>query len=119
MIFAKPKSATFTRPRRSSKMFLRLDVAMDDALVVGELQRVANLRHDGQRLPARHASAMQQLPQAHAVHIFHEEEIQPIGAAKVIDGDDAGMVELGQRSRFARKALGKGCVLPDIRAAGS
>jgi hypothetical protein len=27
----------------------RLDVAVDDALVVRELQRVANLRHDRQR----------------------------------------------------------------------
>ena len=29
---------------------LRLDVAVDDALLVRELQRLANLRHNGQRL---------------------------------------------------------------------
>ena len=33
---------------------LRLDVAMDDPLVVGELQGIANLRHDGQGLLGRH-----------------------------------------------------------------
>jgi hypothetical protein len=46
---------------------------VDDALVVRELQRVANLRHDGQRLARRNASGVQQLPQVHAVHEFHEE----------------------------------------------
>ena len=48
---------------------------MDNALVVGELQRVANLRHDGQRLARGNAAAREQLPQVHAVHEFHEEEI--------------------------------------------
>jgi len=65
---------------------LRLDVAMDDALVVGELGRIANVRHDDQRLARRNAAARQKLPQVHAIHIFHQEEIQPVRAAEVVNG---------------------------------
>ena len=54
----------------------RLDVAMDDALVVGILQCVANLRHDGQRLARGNAPGVQQLPQVHAVHEFHQEVVK-------------------------------------------
>ena len=40
----------------SSKMLLRLDVAVDDASVVRVLKRVAYRRHHGQRLCRREAS---------------------------------------------------------------
>ena len=59
---------------------LRLDVAMDDALVVRELERVANLRHDGQRLARRDASGVEQLSQVHAVHEFHQEVVKRLRA---------------------------------------
>jgi hypothetical protein len=49
---------------------------VDDALVVRELERVANLGHDCQRLPRRDASGMKQLSQVHAVHKFHEEVVK-------------------------------------------
>ena len=52
---------------------------MDDALVMRELQRVANLRHDGQRLARRNAAGVEQLPQVHAVHKFHEEIVEWAG----------------------------------------
>ena len=57
----------------------RLDVAVDDALVVRELQRVANLRDDGQRLARRDASRVKQLPQIHAIHKFHQEVVKTAG----------------------------------------
>jgi CitMHS family citrate-Mg2+:H+ or citrate-Ca2+:H+ symporter len=41
---------------------LRLDVAMHDAVVVGALQRLANRRHDGQRLLWREAARLHRLP---------------------------------------------------------
>ncbi len=56
---------------------LRFDVAMDDALVVRELEGVADLRHDGQRLPRGDAPGVEELPQVHAVHELHEEVIHP------------------------------------------
>ena len=72
---------------------LRLDVAVDDAPVVGELQRVAQRRHDGQRLFRRELSRAQKLAQIHAVHKFHEQEIKSARLAEVIDGDDVRMVQ--------------------------
>ena len=48
---------------------------MDDTLVMGILQRITDLRDDGQRLARRDSPGMQQLPQVHAVHEFHQEII--------------------------------------------
>ena len=62
-IFARPKSATFTRPEPIQQNILRLDVAVDNPLVVGELQGVANLRHDRQRFARADTAPVQQLPQ--------------------------------------------------------
>ena len=50
--FARPKSAIFTRPVAVEQDVLGLDVAVDDALVVRVLQRVADLRDDRERLRA-------------------------------------------------------------------
>ncbi len=84
---------------------------MDDALVVRELERVANLRHDGQRLARADATGGEQLPQVHAIHEFHDEEIQSIGAAEIMDGNDAWVVEPGQRLGFAGEPFGESGVL--------
>ena len=110
---------------------------MDDALVVRELQRVANLRHDGQRLAWRDAPGVEQLPQRHAVHKFHEEKIEwhrhlacvsLIGISfdthrrdacattnlpKFIQRHDAGMIQFCQRLGFAGEASGKRGVAAD------
>ena len=86
---------------------------MDDALVVGELKRVADLRHDGQRLARRDASGLQQLPQVHAVHEFHQEEKKAVGLAEFVQRDDAGMIQLRQRLGFAGEAFGERGVIAD------
>ena len=57
----------------------RLDVAVDDAFVVGELQGLADLRHDRQRLLRRQLAGLHQLPQIHAVDVLHEEVVQRRG----------------------------------------
>ena len=80
---------------------------MDDAPVVGELQRVAQRRHDGQRLFRREFSHAQELPQIHAVHKFHEQIIKTARLSEVVNGDDVGMVQGGQRLRLARETFGE------------
>ena len=55
---------------------LGLDVAMDDAFVVGVLQRVADLRHDRQRLGRRQAARLDELPQVGAVDVLHHEVVK-------------------------------------------
>ncbi len=104
---------------------------MDDALVVRELQCVANLRHDGQCLARGNTPAREQLSQIHAIHEFHE-KIKLAGRAallcrliiqadrqfsptKLIKRHDAGMVELGKGLGFAGETLGKRRVIANAR----
>ena len=111
--FRQPEIRHLHAPAAVEQNVLRLDVAVDDALVVGELQRVANLRHDGQRLARRNAAGVEQLPQVHAVHEFHEEIKQAVRPAEFVNRHDAGMIELRQRLGFAGEAFGKRGVVAD------
>ena len=86
---------------------LGLDVTVDDSVVVRELERVADLRHDGQRLARRHPARAQELAQVDAIHELHQEEVQPLGASELVEGDDVRVVELGQGSGFPGEPLGK------------
>ena len=51
--------------------------------------------------------ACEQLPQAHAVHELHQQVVEPVGLAEVVDGDDVRVVQPGQRLGLAGEALGK------------
>ena len=75
-IFARPKSATFTRPRRSSRMFSGLMsrwtmpwswANWSASQICGTM---ASASRGATRLPA------QQLPQVHAVHELHQDEVE-------------------------------------------
>ena len=55
---------------------LRLDVAVDHAMVVGVLQGLADLRDDGQGLLGRQLAGVQQLAEVQAVDELHEEVVQ-------------------------------------------
>ena len=92
----------------------RLDIAVDDTLVMGELEGITNLGHDGQRFPRGDAPGVEQLPQIHAIHKFHEEKVEAIRAAKFVDSDDTGMVEFGEGSGFTGEALGKRGIVADV-----
>ena len=94
---------------------LRLDVAVDDALVVGILEGVANLRHDRQRLARRHPPAVHQPAQTHPVHEFHQEVEKAVRPAGIIDGHNARMIQPGQRLGFPGKPLGKRRVTANAR----
>ena len=74
--FAMPKSAILTRPSLSKQHVLRLDVAVDHAVVVGVLQGVADLRDDGQGFLRRELARVQQPPQVHPVDKLHEEVVE-------------------------------------------
>src|ERR1019366_7925674 len=74
---------------------------------------IADLRHDGQRFAWRDAAIEEQLPQIYAVDIFHHEVVQAARLAELVEGDDAGMVELRERLGFASKTFGEGRVAAD------
>ncbi len=52
---------------------------MDHAVIVGVLQGLADLRHDGQGLFGRELAGVQQPPQVHAVDELHEEVVETAG----------------------------------------
>ena len=99
----------------------RLDVAMDDALVVGELERGADLRNDFQRLARRKFARLLDLPQVRPVHIFHDEIMhgcgrdallrvlaeRQLGPAKVVNADDVRVAEFREGAGFAGEAAGE------------
>ena len=94
---------------------LRFDVAVDDALVVSVLQRLADLWHDGQGLFRSQTSGLQRLTQIHTVHIFHEEEVIAVRFAEVEHHDDVRVGQSCQGLSLPRESLGKGRVLSNFR----
>ena len=80
---------------------------MDDALVVGVLQRLADRRDDGERLFGFEFAVAQQVAEVHAVDEFHDEIEESAGFAEVVDGDDVRVVELGEQFGLAGEALGE------------
>ena len=74
---------------------------------MGELQRIAQWRHDGQRLLRRELSRSQKLPKICTVHKFHEQIIKPARLPEVVNGDDVRMVQRGQRLGLAGEPLGE------------
>ena len=98
---------------------LGLDVAVEDALVVGVLEGFANLRDDGEGLGGGEAAGAEGLAEVRAVHVFHEQVVKRgmgdgvwgLGCgheAEVVDGDDVGVAEAGEEAAFALEAGGEG-----------
>ena len=86
---------------------LRLDVAMHDAVVMRELQRLADRRHDGQRLLRREAARLRCLSQIDAVDVLHQQEVELAGPSEVMHRDDIRMIEFRESLSFPRESFGE------------
>ncbi len=95
------------RARFVEQQVLRLDVAMHDAVLVRVLQRLADRRHDGQRLLRREAARLHRLPQIHAIHELHEQVVKPARLPEIVDRDDVRMIERRERLGLVRETFGK------------
>jgi hypothetical protein len=80
---------------------------MDDALVVRELQRLADLRHDGQRLFRGQFPGALHLAQICPIDKFHQQIMQRSHFAEVMHGHDIGMIQPRQSPRLAIETFGK------------
>ncbi len=85
---------------------VRLDVAVDDAAAVGVGEctadvdeNLANLRRGECPAPGEHAG------ERLAAQELHDEVDHPPALADAVDGDDAGVLELGGGAGFALEAL--------------
>ena len=86
---------------------LRFDVAMQNALRVGELKRIADGRDDLERLIRREPTRPHGLAQIHAIDELHDEISKATALTKIMHRDDARMAEAGEHTAFAIKALRK------------
>src|SRR5947199_3770629 len=80
---------------------------------MGVLEGVADLRHDGERLPGGNASGVEESAQIYAIYKFHEEKEQSVRPPEFVECDDIGMVEPGQRPGLTGKAISKRAVAAD------
>ena len=86
-----------------------LEVAVDDAPVVGVLHRVADPRHQAQRGRRVEAVAVGVLVQGQAADELHGEEgLAVVGQAGLVDLRDAGVVQPGQDLGLVGEALDQG-----------
>jgi hypothetical protein len=78
---------------------------MDDADAMRGAQGVANLDRDGQRLVEPQRPALEAIVQRFAVEQFHDQVVDGLVAADVMDGADMRVVERRNRPRFLLEAL--------------
>ncbi len=79
-----------------------LDVAVNDALLVRVLQPPGRLHHTIDRLPHRQrALRLDDLAQIVAVDVLHHEKVDALGLARVVGGDDVGMLQPGRGPNLA------------------
>ena len=85
---------------------LRLDVAVDEPLVVREREPARDLQPQLDRLTrAQRPSLRHQLLQVHPVHVFEDDELAPILLAPVDHRDDVRVSQLRDGARLAAEAL--------------
>ncbi len=96
----------------------RLQIAMEDALVVRELQRAAQRPDDRLDLLDRQWAAHDDfLPQAASVEQLHDQERPSLGVEVVVeDRDDIRMVELCARAALREEALAGHLIAADLGA---
>ena len=79
-----PKSAIFTRPCLSSSTFSGL---MSRCTMPWSCANCSASQIFGTMASASSGASLprlQQLPQGHAVHVFHQQVVQPVGLAEVV-----------------------------------
>ena len=102
--FASPKSRTLTDAVRRALHVGRLQVPMDDALLVRRLERVGDLARDLERLVDGHGTLRDPLRESLA---FDELQHEPAHAARLLEPvnvRDVGMIEGGQHLGLALEA---------------
>ena len=104
MAFARPKSSTFTVPFAPDLDVCRLQIAMDDALLVRGFERIGDLLRDRQGFVEWNRAARNALRQVLALDEFHH-ECRDVGCLlEAVDRGDVGMVERREDFGFALKA---------------
>ena len=83
-------------------------VPVNNALVVGVLEGIANLPDELQGVVKRYPPGPQTLPQVHALDVLHDEIGVTVALAEIVDSHNARMVQLRQGTGLSAKAFRKG-----------
>src|SRR5208282_2604842 len=86
------------------KNVLRLQVAVDDALVVGRRQSLGDLRRIIGSLARRQWAVFQLSAQARALQKFRDNEGRSTLLPNIVYGENVGMIECSHRARLLLKA---------------
>src|SRR5208337_5014829 len=82
-----------------------LDVAMDDARVMGSVQRLGDVNGQRQQRFRFQRTAADVMLQRHSIEKFHGNERSTVLLVNVVDGADVGMVQRRGGASFAPEAL--------------
>ena len=94
----------------------RLDVSMDDAVFVSELQGECDLAHDGADERDRQRLLLDdELLEVQAVHILHGEPEDVVGLVGVVSQRDVGVSQPRDRRHFAEEEIAAAWVLRRFR----
>ena len=114
-----PKSASFTWSLVGEEDVGRLDVAMDDAVVVGVLERAAELDGDvGDLAPVEAPAGLELVFEAAAVDQLHRIEEDAVLLAVAVEPDDAFVAERFERFDLGLEAFAEALGLCQVRAEG-
>ena len=112
MAWAMPKSATFTWPLGEMRMLPGLDVAVHHAVAVGEAEGGGDVGGDlGRPAGVQRAVGADDLREAAALDVLHDDEVGAALLAPVVDGHDVGVVQVGRGLGLAAEALDERRVL--------
>src|SRR5581483_4731068 len=102
--FSQAEVENFGMPSLGHQNVCRLDVAMNDALAMGSIERIGDL--DGQIYRARlQRSTAEQMFQRRSFQKLHRDERNPLFLADVEKGADVRVIQRGSRPCFPAKPL--------------
>ena len=91
--FASPKSSTFTVPSLAHLDVRRLQIAMDDALLVRRFERLGDLPRDRQRLVERNRPVRDPIGERRPLDQLHHQRVQAAGVFEAVDLRDVRMIQ--------------------------
>ena len=86
----------------------RLQVPVDDPVLMCRLQRLGDLPRDRQRVGDLHRASSDQIGQCLALYQFHDQPAYAAGFFEAVNDDDVGMIQCCQRTCLALGTGGPG-----------
>lgn len=103
---SQPHVENLDRPLGVDQQVRRLDVAMNDTLLVSELQPARRLNDAPDSMFGRQGPVLlDELRQVVPLNELHDQEVRAVGFVGIVGGDDIGMFELRRRLHLALKPL--------------